>query len=220
MPDDPRLHLERLPSETLFSVARNTAAAHRLLAIEILVERASPFAGREEIAAEARQFVLSNPLVLKKIDPASAAFAPQLPGIVDCIANGLTKHVELTRVVGEHNSIHTEKHTTLEATVTDNKTAADLAVREAVANLWEYFARQTWQLTQDNCEQKIDFDKQLAELREEHEKDLTAAAARLTLLERSTWQKFVDYLKSVKRSWIDGRKLPLTDPPANPPLST
>src|ERR1700735_822719 len=107
---DPRLDLERLPSEQLFGVARNTAAVHRLLAIQILVERASPFAGREEIAAEARQFVFNNPIILKKVDPAAAAFAASLPGVVDCIADGNTKHIELARVVGEHHAINSENH--------------------------------------------------------------------------------------------------------------
>jgi hypothetical protein len=49
---DPRTDLERLPSGNLYGVARNAAAVHRHLAIQLLVERASPFAGRDEIAAE------------------------------------------------------------------------------------------------------------------------------------------------------------------------
>jgi hypothetical protein len=49
---DPRTDLERLPSGNLYGVARNAASVHRQLAIQLLVERASPFAGRDEIAAE------------------------------------------------------------------------------------------------------------------------------------------------------------------------
>jgi hypothetical protein len=80
-----------LPSENLYDIARNSSAVHRKVAIQLLVERGSLLACREEIATEARQFVLSNPLVIKKIDPAAAAFAAtKLPGVVDCIADGLT----------------------------------------------------------------------------------------------------------------------------------
>jgi hypothetical protein len=71
-----RSDLERLPNEHLFDVARNNSACHRLLAIQILVERASPLACRDEIAAEARQFVLSNPLILKEINPAETRRFP------------------------------------------------------------------------------------------------------------------------------------------------
>ena len=83
---DPRIDLERLPSETLYDIGRNTAAAHWKLAIQILVERGSHLACRDEIAAEAKDFVLNDPLVLRRIDPVSAALATtKLPGIVDCL---------------------------------------------------------------------------------------------------------------------------------------
>jgi hypothetical protein len=217
---DPRLDLERLPSEQLFGVARNTAAVHRLLAIQILVERASPFAGREEVKAEARQFVLNNPIILKKVDPAAAAFAASLPGVVDCIADGHTKHIELARTVNEHHAAnaedhdaHTQKTAALEATVNDNKAAHEQALREAHSTLWRDYTRKIFQL-------KLDHDNELAGLRLEHEKDVTAAKARLTLLERSLWRKFIDYLKRVKRNWTARHESPVSDSPANLPVST
>jgi hypothetical protein len=157
----------------------------------------------------------SNPLVIKKIDPASAWLAPNLPNIVDCVADGHTKHIELARVVGEHHGILTEKHAALTAAVTDNKASGDQALAQAYELLWAYFARQGWELAQAASDQKLETDKQLQALREEHEKDIMAAAARMTLLERSLWRKFVDYLKSMKRNWIARHELPVSDPPVS-----
>jgi hypothetical protein len=70
-------------------------------------------------------------------------------------------------------------------------------------------------LAQAASDQKLETDKQLQALREEHEKDIMAAAARMTLLERSLWRKFVDYLKSMKRNWIARHELPVSDPPVS-----
>jgi hypothetical protein len=52
---DPRLDLERLPSENLYDIARNSAATHRKLAMQILVERGSHLACRDEIDADAKE---------------------------------------------------------------------------------------------------------------------------------------------------------------------
>jgi hypothetical protein len=49
---DPRLDLEGLPDPNLFDIGRNPDAAHRSLAIDILVERCSKFICRPEIADE------------------------------------------------------------------------------------------------------------------------------------------------------------------------
>jgi hypothetical protein len=190
---DARIELERLPSENLYDIARNTAATHRLLAIQVLVERASPFAGRDEIAAEARQFILSNPIILKRIDPAAAAFATKLPGVVDCIADGQTKHIDLARVVDEHHAVHTQKTAALETTVNENKAASGQAIAEAYAVLWRDYTRKVFQL-------KLDHDNEIAELRAVHQK----AIARLALLERSVWRKLVDrchVVASKLRAW-------------------
>jgi len=199
---DPRTDLERLPSENLYDIARNSAAVYRKLAIEILVERASPFAGRDEIAAEAREFVLNNPIIIKKIDPAGAAFATNLPGVVDCIADGHSRHIELARVVGEHHAVHTDNHVAhtqktaaLESTVNENKATSALAIAEAYSVLWRDYTQKVFQL-------KVEHDNELAALRAEYQKDNEVATARMTLLERSLWRKFIDYLKSMKRNWI------------------
>ena len=119
--------------------------------------------------------MLSNPLLIKKRDPAAAAFAAtKLPGVVDCIAHEKTQRVELARVVAEHNAIHAEKHVALEATVSNNKAAGDGALAVAYATLWRYFAKQQWQLMQEYTEQRLDFDKQFQTLREEHARDSRA----------------------------------------------
>lgn len=60
---DPRAALELLPSETLYSLARNECAEHRVLAIRLLVERGSRFALRPDIVDEARALKLIDPAV-------------------------------------------------------------------------------------------------------------------------------------------------------------
>jgi hypothetical protein len=212
---NPRTDLERLPSANLFDIGRNPAALHRKLAIEILVERASPLVGREEIAEEAREFILNNPVVIKTIDPAAAWLAPNLPNIVDCLAHEMTQREELSRIVGEHHAVHTDNHVAhtqktaaLEATVNKHEAANVLAIAEVRAVLWRDYTGKIFQL-------KLDYDSELAELRAEHEKDITAATKRLTLLERSLWQKFMDFLKSVKSKGIARPESPVSDPPAS-----
>lgn len=193
---DPRADLSRLPDETLFNLARNESAIHRMLAIELLVERASPFVGRDEIAVEARQFVLSNPMVLKTIDPAAAAFAPKLPGIVDCLADILTKHNELCRVAAEHHAIHTgnhiahaEKAAALESTVTENHEVTSRAIAETYSVLWRDCVAKIFHLREDH-------DSQIAELRAGHKQEITAARERLALLERSLWRRLDDWIRA------------------------
>jgi hypothetical protein len=72
---------------------------HRDLALRILVERGSDFALRDDIAERARELVLLDPLVLKKINPASAAISLTMPGEIDCIADNQEKRAQLARVV-------------------------------------------------------------------------------------------------------------------------
>ena len=59
---DARLDLELLQDQQLFeSVARNPDAAHRKLAVLILVERCSPFLRRPEIAPEVEALLATTP---------------------------------------------------------------------------------------------------------------------------------------------------------------
>ena len=61
---DPRADLERLPYESLYSVARDESAQHRMLAIRILVERGSPPALQPDIVDEARALKMREPTVV------------------------------------------------------------------------------------------------------------------------------------------------------------
>ena len=58
---DPRLDLELLPDSNLFDIGRNPHAVHRLLAVEILVQRCSKFIRLVEIAAEVEALLATNP---------------------------------------------------------------------------------------------------------------------------------------------------------------
>jgi hypothetical protein len=209
----PRLDLDLLDDNSLFSVARNPSAAHRLLAIRVLVERASLFAGHPDIADEARELVLEDPIVLKKVDPASGLQALRLPGVIDVLADLQSKRLALANQVAEHDAAHTETSAVLTATVINNQAAGDRALHDATVALWKYVLKQAWQGIEDAATQKVAVDNQIAELREEHEKDNTSASERLRLLERSAWQRLVDYLKSVQRNWKARHKLPESDPP-------
>lgn len=95
-PGDPRTNLEHLPDANLYDVARNSSAVHRLLCLEILVERCSVYAARDDVANEARQLIIDNPLILKEIDPASAVHTLRLPNIIDVAADQQVKRAELS----------------------------------------------------------------------------------------------------------------------------
>jgi hypothetical protein len=210
MPDklthSPRLDLEQLPDDQLFMVARNPSAAHRKTALRLLVERASLSAGHNDVADEARELVLEDPIVLKKVDPASGLQALRLPGVIDLLADLQSKRLALANQVAEHHAAHTESGALLAATVVNNKAAGDRALHDACVALWKYVLKQAWQGIEDAATQKVTVDNQIAELREEHEKDITSASERLRLLEQSAWQRLVDYSK--KRNWIARHKLP------------
>ena len=81
---DPRSALELLPSDTLFSIARNECAQHRTLALRLLVERGSRLALQPEVADEAR--------ALKLIDPA----------VIDTFADKLDLNAQIAVLRAEH----------------------------------------------------------------------------------------------------------------------
>jgi hypothetical protein len=193
---DPRAALEHLPDANVFDIARNESAAQRELAIRILVERGSLYVAREEIAGEARQLVLDQPAVLKRIDPASAVHALRLPGVIDVLSDLQAKRIALTGVVAEHNAAHIQSIEALESTVDENKVSIKEALRETYTSLWEHF-------TQAHALQKREFDVQIAALQAQHTKDMQAANDRLALLERPPWRKLVDWFASrFHGSWL------------------
>ncbi len=201
---DARIDLEILPEANLYDIARNPAAVHRGLAMRLLVERGSLFAGHPDIAEECRELVLQDPIVLKKVDPAQALHALQLPGVIDILADLQTRRQALTCTVAEHNATHTKNIASLEDTVTTNKAASEQALHDASVTLWSYFLKQTWQLAEDAAAQKIEHDK----LRADHDAEIADAKARLALLERPLRQKVSDWLRA---RWARLRK-PKADP--------
>jgi len=205
VPTDPRTNLEHLPDANLYDIARNTSAVHRLLCLQILVERCSLYAARDDVANEARQLIIDNPLILKKIDPASAVHALRLPNIIDVVADQQIKRAALSQLVSQHNAAHIQSIAALESSVIGNKAASDVALREAYSTLWTDYTRKVWQLMEDYCEQKLAFDQEIAELREEHANNIQAANERLALLERSPWRKMMDWCKKnvlAVRGWL------------------
>jgi hypothetical protein len=154
---DPRSDLERMPSESLFCIARNEAAAHRVLAIRLPVERGSSLALQPEIADEARELVLNDPIILKQIDPATAIVSLKLPGIVDVLADNSTKRAELAELVDEHHAASTRKLAALESTVNTNHAAASQALADETGALAQAFIDGHRQLKQN-------FERQIAAL--------------------------------------------------------
>ena len=128
---DPRATLEHLRDEDLFGVATNTSAIHRDLAIQLLVERCSPLALRDEIAEQARKYVLDNPLVLTKINPAATVTSIKMPGVIECIADAQLKRQALAKLVSENDATHTKAHAELDERVEQNHTSQALALADA-----------------------------------------------------------------------------------------
>jgi hypothetical protein len=185
-----RNNLERLPSEVLFNLARNPAAVERKLAIQLLVERGSEFACRDEIAVEAEQFVLDHPRILAKINPVGAVMAAsRLPGIVDVICAEQERRRALAATVDEHHDAHTQNHAALSTTVANHKAANDVALTNATTRLWKSAAAMIYNL-------KLEHDAQIAALRADHDAEIADANTRLALLERPLRQKVSDWLRA------------------------
>ena len=131
IPADPRTSLEHLPDSNLYDIARNPSAIHRLLCLRILVERAILYATREDVVDVTRELIIDNPLILKKIDPASAVQVLRLPNLIDIVADQQPKQAALSALVSQHNATHIAHIAALESNVTNNKAASDLTLREA-----------------------------------------------------------------------------------------
>jgi hypothetical protein len=132
---DARQDLERMPSESLYNIACNESAAHRVLAFRLLIERGGPLAMQPEIADEARELALNDAIVLKRIDPASAVLSLKMPGVIDCLADNQVKRAELAELVDERHATGTRKLAALEATVNHNHAAAAQALADETGAL-------------------------------------------------------------------------------------
>lgn len=202
----PRLDLEALRAEDLHAIASNEAAVHKDLALRILVERGSLFAVKDDLYAAAQELILDNPIILKKVDPASGVVALKLPGIIDILADLQARRIALTRTVAEHNEAHKQSIASLEETVSIHKDAADLALRTAYSVLWKDATTKLFAL-------KTEHDTAIAELRAAHDTQIADAKARLALLERSVWKKVSDWLRA---RWARLRKRKADPAPTQP----
>lgn len=112
-----------------------------------------------EIADEARELVLRYPVILRKIDPATAIVivSLKLPGIVDVLADNSTKRAELAELVDEHYAANTRKPAACESTVNSNQTANAQTLANETRLLGQAFVDGHRQLRQD-------FEGQLATL--------------------------------------------------------
>ena len=127
---DPRIDLETLRSEDLYGIASNEAAVHKDLALQILVERCSEFALKDDVAAAAQEFVLDHPLILKRINPATAVNALTMPGVIEVLDDVQKKRQALGRVVDRNNEAQAQSIASLEAAIKASSAAHD----EALAN--------------------------------------------------------------------------------------
>lgn len=179
---DPRIHLEPLRAEDLHNIARNSAAAHRLLAVRMLVERGSALACSDELVADARAAILDDPCLLRMcrengMDP---ALITKLPGILDLIIHERQACVALAATVGNNRAAHAQELATLAATVGDNNAAHNSALAEQSCSLSKAIAQQREQI-QTNIDA--------------HQQALDVTNTRLARLERSLWRKCVDWWK-------------------------
>jgi hypothetical protein len=101
--------------------------------------------------------VLRDPVILKKIDPATAIVSLKLPGIVDVLADNSTKRAELAELVAEHYATGTRKLAALESTVNSNHADAVQSLADETGAIGEAFIVAHRQLREN-------FERQLATL--------------------------------------------------------
>jgi hypothetical protein len=145
---DPRADLERLPSEQLYTIARNESATHKALALRILIERGSEFALQPEVAEEARELILNDPVILKKSNPACGVTALSMPGVLDVLADNQVKRAELAELVDQNHATSTRSLAALESTVSRNHAANLEALNDETDNLEQQFVQRHAQLKQ------------------------------------------------------------------------
>jgi hypothetical protein len=156
---------------TLFNIARNHCAQHRLLAIKMLVERGSPLACSDEVIELAKDVIFADPITLATChENMSAATAAKLPGPIELIASGLHQHIALAGRVAEAHAAHARDI----ADLNENTAAQARTVVDRVAAL-----------ARDLGEQREELKKVLTT----HAEELQAVQARLALFERSPWAK-------------------------------
>lgn len=122
---------EKLRSSDLSALGRNASAPVRSLARRMLVERGVPEA--IDIAAESSNFVLSNPLVLKKVNHGDLTGA-KIPGVIDVVDAEIEARQSLEQTVSKNHATQSDRAASLESVVSENheahcqRTAAQKAV--------------------------------------------------------------------------------------------
>jgi len=114
---------QTLRNDDLFAIARNRSAAHRELAIRMLIKRASPYVGHEEIRDEANAIVINDPRILREVDPASLIACHRLPGIFEILHNINQNHASLSQTTASN-------HAALESTVKKHHEALSHSLSE------------------------------------------------------------------------------------------
>jgi len=205
--------LALLRDDDLLHLARNPSCNCRADAIRLLVERSSHHAGHPDIAAEASALLHSDPLILKKIDPAAAFSAHKLPGLIEILAKDVqdTRAVEQKASALEQNLNQTASG--LRGTIDEKEQALkqqheDLraALGKDLAELYERLNETAQKLlvtqtaSSNSLEKKQEAIKSeiLIKLRvsqELYDKRTDALEARIVLLERSWWTKVWDRIK-------------------------
>ena len=215
--------LALLRDDDLLHLARNPSSNCRADAVRLLVERSSPHANHPEIAVEAAGLVHADPLILKKMDPASAIAAHKLPGLLDVLAKDVkdTRALEQKAGVLEQNLARTgnelrgsltekeqalrKQHEELRENIGGQLSALCQKLSETAAGLSQSQANSATALERKQKEIEAGLLQQLGVLFQTHalygkritdsEDNLKAAEARIARLERSVWRKFWDWVK-------------------------
>jgi hypothetical protein len=199
-----RTEFAKLRSQDLLAVARNQAAHARMLAIAMLVERAAKEAMHPDIAAESQNFVLSNPLILKKVNPTDLMGA-KIPGIVDVVDADIKARQSLERTVSKNHETQSDRTASLESIVSTNNETQTKALSEQAESHSKEIATQDKRQSGALSAAVASLEKKLSDMKAEADKELNTAKDRLALLERSLWRKFVDSLKAIVKRLRSGR---------------
>ena len=206
--------LQLLRSEDLLNLARNPSAGCRKDAIRLLVERGSHYAIHPEIHAEASALIHSDPLILKKSDPASEVSGRKLPGLLDVLA----KDILDTRALEQKSSAIEQRVHQKTEELRGSLNEKENALKQRQEELREALGGQLSDLSQSLRKASLDLsasvqdsaaaqDKRRKDLRDEiliqmadlvkkyeaYGQRIEKSEERLFRVERSVWRKFVDW---------------------------
>lgn len=208
--------LALLRSDDLLHLARNPVANCRQAAIRLLVERGSPLAAHPDIHADAVAIIHSDPLILKKTDPASEISGRKLPGLLDVLAKEVASNRALEQkssalesnlaetAVGLRGTI-AEKESSLKQAHAELSDAVDAQVSALSQKLIDTASKldSSQRLTAAELERKRESLRdeillQLSDLVQKYEaygQRIEKAEARVSRLERPWYRKIWDWLR-------------------------